>query len=131
MTALRPAAWLLLLTLSCASGSGSKPADSAAAEGDAAEGSGDEGEEQGASAEAGDESSEPSPRKQSCDDGTCSPCGDSFCLAGWYCDETAKGGPSCSWLRECPEKVSCSCLNRVFSGCSCEEKAGGVHLSCG
>ena len=131
MTAPRPAAWLFLLAISCAGGSASKPADSASAEGDSAEASADESQDETASADAEDGPSESSPRRQSCDDGTCSPCGAGFCLTGWYCDETAKGGPSCGWLRECPEKASCACLNRVFSGCSCEEKGGGVHLTCG
>jgi hypothetical protein len=120
---------LFLLAISCGGGGGSKPAESASGseEGDT-RGSAEDGDEGGAEAE---EAATAAPRRMSCDDGTCSPCGEGFCLAGWYCDETAKGGPSCGWLRECPEKASCACLNRVFSTCSCEEKTGGVHLTCG
>jgi hypothetical protein len=78
-----------------------------------------------------DEASEASPRRTSCDDGTCAPCGDGICPSGWYCDEGAKGGPACGWLPECAQKPSCACLTRALSGCSCEEKQGGLHLSCG
>jgi hypothetical protein len=128
MTARAPALWLLLLAISCAGGSGQRPA------GSAAEGDGDyDGEGSGAGEGAGmmRDGEDPAPQRMSCDDGTCSPCGDSFCLSGWYCDETAQGGPACGWLTECAEKPSCSCVTSVFSGCSCEEKGGGVHLSCG
>ncbi|HVJ20286.1 MAG TPA: hypothetical protein VM686_32950 [Polyangiaceae bacterium] len=130
MTAWRPATWLFLLAISCGGGGGSsKPAESAA-EGDDASGESSAGDAEEGTSDAED-AAPAAPRRMSCDDGTCSPCGEGFCLAGWYCDETAKGGPSCGWLRECPEKVSCGCLSRVFSSCSCEEKAGGVHLTCG
>jgi hypothetical protein len=71
------------------------------------------------------------PEKPSCDDGTCSPCGDALCPSGWYCDESAPGGPACGWLPECASKASCACVKRAFSGCSCEEQAGSAHVRCG
>jgi len=128
MTARRPATWLFLLAISCGGGTSSRPAESPAENDEAGESAAGDADESGSGE---DESTPAASRRVSCDDGTCSPCGDSFCLAGWYCDESAKGGPSCGWLRECPEKVSCSCLTRVFSSCTCEEKGGGVHLTCG
>ena len=70
-------------------------------------------------------------KRAACDDGSCTPCGDSQCPSGWYCDESAKGGPACGWLPECANKLSCGCLGKTFSSCQCEEKSGGVHLSCG
>lgn len=128
MTARRSAAWLLLLAISCGGSAGSRPAESASAEGDeaatdgptTAEGSEDDGEE-----------AEPAPRRVNCDDGTCFACGESLCPTGWYCDQSAKGGPACGWLPDCAAKTSCGCVSRVFSSCSCEEKSGGVHLTCG
>jgi hypothetical protein len=74
-------------------------------------------------------SAAPLPERATCDDGTCSPCGDSLCPTGWYCDETAKGGPSCGWLPECAQKSGCACVKKAL-GCACEEKAGGAHVSC-
>jgi len=69
-------------------------------------------------------------RRATCDDGTCSPCGDALCPNGWYCDETAPGGPACGWLPECAQKPGCGCVKKALSGCGCEEKAGAAHLSC-
>jgi hypothetical protein len=65
-----------------------------------------------------------------CSDGTCTPCGDGLCPNGWYCDETAKGGAACSWLPECAKKPGCACVERALSGCSCEERDGGPHVTC-
>ena len=71
------------------------------------------------------------PKGLGCDDGSCSPCGAGMCLAGWYCDEGATGGPACSWLKECTEKPSCSCITRVLgSSCQCREESGGLRVSC-
>jgi hypothetical protein len=66
-------------------------------------------------------------RRPACDDGTCTPCGDAQCPLGWYCDESAKGGPACGWLPECAKKPTCACVKRVFSG-SCEERGGGLYV---
>ncbi|HEV8244180.1 MAG TPA: hypothetical protein VGP93_00290 [Polyangiaceae bacterium] len=120
--------WTALL-LGCGGGSaGSKPA--AAAEGN---------EKTGASPAASDghadteqeEADEPAAKRDPCEDGTCSSCGSGICPSGWYCDESAKGGPACGWLPDCASKLSCGCVSRVFSSCSCQEKSGGVHVTCG
>ena len=67
----------------------------------------------------------------SCEDGTCSPCGNGMCPAGWYCDEKASGGSACSWLAECAEKPTCSCVTRVLgSSCKCREESGGLKVAC-
>ena len=66
-------------------------------------------------------------KRPACDDGTCTLCGDSQCPTGWYCDESAKGGPACGWLPECAKKPTCACLKRVFSG-GCEERGGGLFV---
>jgi hypothetical protein len=79
----------------------------------------------------GESSASAEPEKASCDDGTCSPCGEALCPSGWYCDESAPGGPACGWLPECASKASCACVKRVFSGCSCEERVGSAHVRCG
>jgi hypothetical protein len=68
--------------------------------------------------------------KPACDDGTCTLCGDAQCPIGWYCDESAKGGPACGWLPECAKKPTCACVKKAFSGCSCEERDGSPHVTC-
>ena len=65
-----------------------------------------------------------------CADGTCFDCGEGICPLGHYCDETSPGGPACGWLPECAQEATCSCVEGVFSDCSCEERSGGVYLSC-
>ncbi len=85
-----------------------------------------EGSENGAESSASAE-----PPKPRCDDGTCSPCGDALCPNGWYCDESAPGGPACGWLPECATKASCACVKRAFGGCGCEDQAGSAHVRCG
>jgi len=70
------------------------------------------------------------PKAATCDDGTCSPCGDAICPSGWYCDESAQGGPACGWLPECAKTAGCACIKKAFAGCVCEEKNGAAHLSC-
>ena len=120
-------ALLLLLAASCGGGGGSsQPGRSADDEDFSTEGG--DGDESSAGDADGEE--EPAAKRIDCDDGTCSPCGEGLCLSGWYCDESAKGGPACGWLPECANKLSCSCLKKTFANCSCEEKDGGVHLSC-
>jgi hypothetical protein len=75
-----------------------------------------------------DEAGAEKPNTASCDDGTCSPCGDGICPSGWYCDEKAG---ACSWLPECADKVSCSCVTRVLgAACKCREEAGGLKVTC-
>ena len=66
-----------------------------------------------------------------CEDGTCSKCGSGICPAGWYCDEKASGGGACSWLTECADKPTCSCITRVLgSACKCREESGGLKVAC-
>jgi hypothetical protein len=66
-----------------------------------------------------------------CADGTCTTCGKGICPAGFYCDESAKGGAACSWLPQCGEKASCSCLTKALgSACKCADQAGGQHVTC-
>ena len=71
------------------------------------------------------------PQAPSCDDGTCFSCGNGICPKGFYCDQKAPGGPACSWLPKCAKQASCSCVQHVLgSGCSCDEKNGGVYVDC-
>jgi hypothetical protein len=79
--------------------------------------------------EGSDTSSTRAARPATCDDGTCTPCGDALCPSGWYCDETAPGGPSCGWLPECAQKSGCACVKKAL-GCACEEKGGAAHIVC-
>ena len=66
-----------------------------------------------------------------CSGGTCAKCGTAVCLAGYFCLESAAKGPTCSWLPECPSEASCSCVEGVLGdGCSCEERDGGVFVTC-
>ena len=74
---------------------------------------------------------EEAPKAGACDDGTCSPCGSGICLSGWYCDESAAGGPACGWLPACAQKASCGCLTaKLGSSCKCNEQSGGLHVTC-
>lgn len=119
---------LVAMALLSACGGGtaaSKPAEHAEAgdedsPADTGDGSEASGEDEGAS----------EPAAPACADGSCTPCGEGLCPNGWYCDETAKGGPACSWLPECAKKPGCACVERALSGCSCEERDGGQHVSC-
>lgn len=73
---------------------------------------------------------ESKPSGPSCDDGTCSLCGNGICPAGWYCDESAPGGAACAWLKECAEKATCGCVTKVLgSACKCRDDSG-VKVSC-
>ena len=122
--------WFGIVALVVVSGCGSgaaagRPADHAEA------GADDTTQETSDSAEASEEAEAsneaPAP---ACSDGTCTPCGDGWCPNGWYCDETAKGGPACGWLPECAKKPGCACVERALSSCSCEEREGGQHVTC-
>jgi hypothetical protein len=71
------------------------------------------------------------PHLPSCEDGTCFACGETICMAGFYCDERAPGGAVCSWLPECTGKSACSCLEKQLGqGCACQEQSGGPHVTC-
>jgi hypothetical protein len=66
-----------------------------------------------------------------CLDGTCFDCGESFCMLGWYCDESMAGGPGCSFVPECGSESSCGCVESALtSACSCDERNGGVYVRC-
>ena len=76
---------------------------------------------------------EEAPKAGTCDDGTCSACGSGLCPAGWYCDESAAGGPACGWLPACAttRAATCGCITaKLGSGCSCSEQSGGLHVTC-
>ena len=93
------------------------------------ESSGEPGESGGVDgASGGGEAAEAEAALRSCADGTCIRCGEGECPLGFFCDESAKGGPACAWLPECAQKPACACVERVLSG-SCEEKDGGVYFT--
>jgi len=123
----RSVAITLLAFLGACGGGGTKPAESGASGAESRHRASESAKTESGS----DEPSAPAaPPRAACDDGTCSPCGDALCPTGWYCDETAPGGPSCGWLPECAQKAGCACVKKAL-GCACEEKAGGAHVSCG
>jgi len=72
----------------------------------------------------------PQPTAQRCADGTCFACGTGYCPNGFYCDESVKGGASCSWLPSCTGKSGCGCLGRALTSCKCEDAQGGPHVRC-
>lgn len=113
------------LALSC--GGSSKPAESSATSSEAHHAEAPAA----ATHESDDEASAAAtPVRATCDDGTCTPCGDAICPSGWYCDESAHGGPACGWVPECAQKASCGCVKKALAGCSCEEQAGAAHVAC-
>lgn len=118
-------ATLLALLTGCggAQGTSSRSADDA-------DGS-DEGGSLGGSADDAAGDANAGPQGPDCSDGTCFVCGDGMCPVGFFCDEQASGGPACSWLPECADTASCSCVLGVLgSSCSCSDESGGPHLSC-
>ncbi len=62
-----------------------------------------------------------------CAQGQCTPCGDTVCVAGFFCDERAQ---ACSWLPQCAKDPSCDCLQKALDGCSCESRDGGLYVTC-
>lgn len=113
-------AWPLVMLLPAACGSGQAPVKTAH----------DESASDDSGLSDGTESAAESPLLD-CSDGTCARCGDGICTRGAYCNESAVGGPACSWLPECPEAPDCECIERVFgSKCDCEEQDGTAHVSC-
>jgi hypothetical protein len=62
-----------------------------------------------------------------CASGTCTHCGDAVCLAGFYCEEAVS---ACGWVPECADIPSCDCLQTYLAGCDCDERSGGVFISC-
>jgi hypothetical protein len=85
-------------------------------------------------ASAGGAKGRRSPRaaRITCEDGSCFSCGETACLNGFYCAVTPRGR-GCAWTPSCASRVTCDCLAatlRESPGCVCEEKAGGVYVSC-
>lgn len=71
------------------------------------------------------------PALATCGDDSCGPCGAGLCPRGWYCDESAAGGPACGWLPECAQKSGCGCLNgKLGASCKCSEQGASVHVTC-
>lgn len=116
----------LLCGVATACGGSEKPAETAAEKASAHATTSDSSDD---APGASDETEPPVPKRATCDDGTCTPCGDALCPTGWYCDESAHGGPACGWLPECAAKAGCACVKKAL-GCACEEKAGAAHVTC-
>jgi hypothetical protein len=67
-----------------------------------------------------------------CDDGSCFSCGEAICLSGFFCS-VGKSGHGCAWLPNCGGRPSCGCITpslREDPSCSCQEKEGGVYVTC-
>ncbi|MET0593578.1 MAG: hypothetical protein ABW133_12820 [Polyangiaceae bacterium] len=67
-----------------------------------------------------------------CDDGSCFACGEAICLSGFFCS-VGKTGHGCAWLPSCTGKPNCGCITpalRDDPSCSCQEKEGGVYVTC-
>lgn len=58
---------------------------------------------------------------------SCSRCGQAACLAGFFCEEASS---ACSWLPNCAQDLSCSCLQAEMPNCDCEERDGDVFVNC-
>ncbi|MES1175239.1 MAG: hypothetical protein ABUL62_13030 [Myxococcales bacterium] len=118
----------VLFSLFAGCGGGSPPASSPTSSTHAV-GSNEPSQDDSAADDAPAE--EEAPKAGACDDGTCSPCGSGICPAGWYCDESAAGGPACGWLPACAQKSSCGCVTaKLGSSCKCSEQSGGLHVTC-
>ena len=119
---------LFLLLTSCGGGAASSGPAKSVEGSDASGQERDSSPSAGAEEESGNEAASEPPKGPSCEDGTCSICGASICPSGWYCDEKAG---ACSWLTECAEKPSCSCVGRVLgAACKCREEGGGLKVAC-
>lgn len=119
----------LFVTLLGACGGSATPAAASATSGNERE-SASTSDASGDSGADNEPTEEAAPKRAACDDGTCSPCGNALCPTGWYCDETAPGGPACGWLPECAQKPGCACVKKALAGCACEEQSGAAHLTC-
>jgi hypothetical protein len=67
-----------------------------------------------------------------CDDGSCFACGEAICLSGFFCS-VGKSGHGCAWLPNCSGRPNCGCITpalREDPSCSCQEKEGGVYVTC-
>lgn len=67
-----------------------------------------------------------------CDDGSCFACGEAVCLSGFFCS-VGKAGHGCAWMPNCTGRPTCGCISpalREDPSCSCQEKEGGVYVTC-
>jgi hypothetical protein len=107
------------VTAACGGGGGATaPTETADAE---------ESQETLESASEAEEQAPPAP-VDPCASGTCSKCGEAVCLSGFYCEEAVS---ACGWLPQCADSPSCECVSKVLTNCECEERDGGVYVSCG
>ncbi|MCU0657253.1 MAG: hypothetical protein MUF64_18935 [Polyangiaceae bacterium] len=70
------------------------------------------------------------PARPSCADGSCFECGEGVCPAGFFCQKSA-GVAGCAWATECPQKPTCACVAPLAPGCTCAERGGFPHVTCG
>lgn len=112
---------LPLAVTGCGGGGGQQPSDASSAESraDDAALSGDE--------TAFESDEPPAPPADPCQAGICTPCGESVCLPGFYCDERES---ACAWLPQCAEQPSCACITSALPGCECDERQGAIYVSC-
>lgn len=120
----------LLFAVSCGGGTTESPAKTAR---EASNATADVSSDPNANDESEKEAAAPKPAL--CGDGSCITCGTGICPTGWYCDESAPGGPACGWVPGCEKKKSiCNCLGDRFQHkCRCTEDNGGAlspHLKC-
>jgi hypothetical protein len=112
---------LSVLFAAACGGATAAPAHNAAAEGPAAKANAVE------SAGKEDEG-----RGVRCDDGSCFACGEAICLSGFFCS-VGKTGHGCAWLPSCGGRPNCGCITpslRDDPSCTCQEKEGGVYVTC-
>lgn len=128
---LLPIAGAALLVLASLGGCGGATPSSDAADGRGASGGSQSGETAGGEGSGAGGNVAAGPAGPDCSDGTCIVCGSGICPAGFFCDESASGGAACSWLPDCAAAPSCGCVKNVLgSACACEERGGGVFVSC-
>jgi hypothetical protein len=122
---------LLVLLPQCGGGNSAGGGGEVQSAADASRATKDDERESDVQAASDDDGEIPSAEKSksaTCDDGTCSRCGDGICPSGWYCDEKAG---ACSWLTECADKATCGCVTRVLgAACKCREEDGGLKVTC-
>ncbi len=115
------------VAVACGGGSTPEPATAESSDKEEHRASRDSDGDDETSSSSADADEAPAAKKAACDDGTCTLCGEAQCPAGWYCDESAKGGPACGWLPECAKKPTCACVKKAFPG-GCEERNGGLYV---
>lgn len=72
------------------------------------------------------------PPAPSCADATCFVCGQVMCLQGFHCEVPRAGAPAaCGSVAACATTPTCACLARHLRGCTCEDRGGVAHVTCG